>query len=156
MTVTPDVQQDYLKEKVRKYQLVKKAIEAMKQRHEEELKELQRLFTGYEAQITGFMQKIGIRFTKTEYGDPGLYSKKSYSVYDQDAYRTHVITNEDWDLLVWAIRRTAADSYNAVHGNYPPGVNVTSEQKLRVGAPTPLSKRRKTPEKEDEDFNAFE
>lgn len=143
----PDIKQDYLKEKVRKYQLVKKAVEMLKKKHEEEIKPLEDLMDGLEKQMMGFMQQIGIRFTKTEYGDPGIYSKTSYSVQDQDAFKNHVITSEEWDLLVWAVRRTSAESYYVLHNTYPPGVNVTKEQKLRVTAPTPIGTRKRTPKK---------
>ena len=159
MTDNKDIQQDYLKEKVRKYQLVKKAVEQLKKKQEEELKPLEDLMDGLEKQMMGFLQQLGIRFVKTEYGDPGIYTKSSYNVQDQDAFKNHVITSEEWDLLVWAVRRTSAESYYTLHNTYPPGVNVTKEQKLRVTAPTPLGKKR-TPKKvevttDQEDFDAF-
>lgn len=160
MNDSPEIKQDYLKEKVRKYQMVKKAVEMLKKKQEEELKPLEDLMDGLEKQMMGFMQQLGIRFTKTEYGDPGIYTKTSYSVQDQDAFKNHVITSEEWDLLVWAVRRTSAESYQVLHGTYPPGVNVTKEQKLRVTAPTPLGTKKRTPKKvevttDQEDFDAF-
>lgn len=161
MTNAPNVQQDYLREKVRKRQALNKAIEAMKKRHENELKPLETLRDGLDNQIMGFLQKIGSRFMKTEYGDPGIYTKTSFSVQDQDAFKTHVITAQEWDLLVWGVRRTSAESYYVLHSAYPPGVAVTKEQKLRVTAPTPLGRKR-TPKKvevvseEQEKFNAFD
>lgn len=160
MNDSPEIKQDYLKEKVRKYQMVKKAIEMLKKKQEEELKPLEDLMDGLEKQMMGFMQQLGIRFTKTEYGDPGIYTKTSYSVQDQDAFKNHVITSEEWDLLVWAVRRTSAESYQVLHGTYPPGVHVTKEQKLRVTAPTPLGTKKRTPKKvevttDQEDFDAF-
>lgn len=159
MTTNPNVQQDYLKEKVRKRQALKHAIEAMEKRHLDELKPLKELFEKLDLQILGFMQQLGIRFTKTEFGDPGIYTKSSYSVEDQDSYKRHVIGAEDWDLLVWAVRRTAAESFKLLHGAYPPGVKVTKEQKLRVTAPTPLGRKR-TPKKTEVEtgktpFDAF-
>ena len=159
MNDNPEIKQDYLKEKVRKYQMVKKAVEMLKKKHEEEIKPLEDLMDGLEKQMMGFMQQVGIRFTKTEYGDPGIYTKSSYSVQDQDAFKNHVITAEEWDLLVWGVRRTSAESYYTLHNVYPPGVNVTKEQKLRVTAPTPLGRKR-TPTKTEvttsqEDFDAF-
>jgi hypothetical protein len=160
MTENPDIKKDYLKEKVRKYQMVKKAIELMQQEHEKAIKPLEDLVEGLNQQIMGFMQQLGIRFIKTEYGDPGIYTKSSYSVRDQEAFKTHVTTSKEWDLLVWGVRRTSAESYFTLHNTYPPGVNVTKEQKLRITAPTPLGRKR-TPKKielagSEEDFDAFE
>lgn len=146
MTTNPNVQQDFLKEKVRKRQILKHTIEQIEKRQQDELKPLKELFEKLDQQIMGFMQQLGIRFTKTEFGDPGIYTKSSYSVEDQDTYKRHVIGAEDWDLLVWAVRRTSAEAFHALHGAYPPGVKVTKEQKLRVTAPTPLGRKR-TPKK---------
>lgn len=160
MNENPQIKQDYLKEKVRKYQLIKKNIELKKQAFEKEIKPLEDLMDGLEKQMMGFLNQIGTRFMKTEYGDPGIYTKTSYSVQDQDAFKNHVITAEEWDLLVWAVRRTTAESYYVLHNSYPPGVHVTKEQKLRVTAPTPLGKKR-TPKKTEiaeaeEEFKPFE
>ena len=162
MTENPNIKQDYLKEKIRKYQLIKKNIEMLKKKQEDELKPLEDLMEGLGEQIMGFMQQLGIRFTKTEYGDPGIYTKMSYSVEDQDVFKNHVITTEAWDLLVWAVRRTSAESFQVLHNSYPPGVRVTKEQKLRVTAPTPTGTRKRTPKQteviteDDENFKAFE
>lgn len=154
----PQIRQDYLKEKVRKYQLIKKSIAALEKKHEEEIKPLKDLMDGLEKQMMGFLQQLGTRFMKTEYGDPGIYTKISYSVQDQEAFKNHVIVAQEWELLVWSVRRTTAESYYTLHNTYPPGVHVTKEQKLRVTAPTPLGKKRvKKTEvtQEEQPFDAF-
>jgi hypothetical protein len=153
-----NIRENYLQEKVRKYENTKKAIEAMKAQHEEELKPLLELQQGLADQIKGFLIRIGSRFMKTKYGDPGIYTKTSFRVEDQDAFKTHVITHKAWDLLNWGVRRTTAESYNAVHNQYPPGVVVTKISELRVTAPTPTGTRRRTKgtEVEENEFNAFE
>jgi hypothetical protein len=153
-----NIRENYLQEKVHKYEKIKTSIEAMKARHEEELKPLLELQQGLADQIKGFLLRIGTRFMKTKYGDPGIYTKLSFRVEDQDAFKTHVITHKAWDLLIWGVRRTAAESYSVVHNQYPPGVVVTKTSELRVTAPTPTGTRRKskTAEVEEDKFNAFE
>jgi len=153
-----NIRENYLQEKVRKYQNTETSIEAMKARHEEELKPLLELKQGLADQIKGFLLRVGSRFMKTKYGDPGIYTKLSFRVEDQDAFKTHVITTKSWDLLNWGVRRTTAESYNTVHNRYPPGVEVTKSSELRVTAPTPTGTRRRTKgtEIEENEFNAFE
>ena len=151
-----NIREDYIKEKVRKYENTKKSIEAMKARHEEELKPLLELQAGLGAQIKGFLLRVGTRFMKTKYGDPGIYTKLSFRVEDQDAFKTYVITTKSWDLLNWGVRRTTAESFHVVHKKYPPGVDVTKTSELRVTAPTPTGTRKKTKTTEVDEFNAFE
>jgi hypothetical protein len=159
-----NVPEDYLKQKIRKIRLLERYIEMIKKRQVDELKPLEDLAEGLRSQVMGFLQQTGQRFSKTEYGDAGIFTKIGMRVEDQEAFKNYVITSQDWEMIVWAVRRTTAESYEVQHKSFPPGVTVTKEQKLRVTAPTPTGKKR-TPknvqvttgeQNEEKEFNAFE
>lgn len=147
-----------LKEKIRKGRALKAAIEEMEKRHEEELEPLRRVQAAIYGQIKDHMIAANMLSSRTEMGQAVLAHKKSYRVENQPEFMRHIIGTEDWETIVWAVKRSAAEAYElANNGNLPPGVAKTEILELRLLAPEKKRVRKPTNvPSETEEFNPYE
>jgi hypothetical protein len=59
-------------------------------------------------------------------------TKKSASLADPEAFMTHVIETQSWDLLVRKAAEGAVEAYIEEHGAAPPGVNFSKAHTIGV------------------------
>jgi hypothetical protein len=134
-----------LKEKIRKGRVVNAAIDAMEKKHEEELQPLQDLKKAIYGQIKDHMIAANMLSSKTEEGQAVMAHKKSYRVENQSEFMHHIIGTEDWETIVWAVKRSAAEAFeNANNGAMIPGVAKTEILELRLLAPEKKRVRKPT------------
>lgn len=143
-----------VKELIRRGRLIDAGIEEMEERHKAELKPLEDAKKAYRNLIQEFLISIGSKSLKTEAGQAVLATKTSFKVEDQSEFQRHVIGTEDWNMIVWAVKRSAAEMFEAATQTLPPGVTKSSVLELRLLAPEKKRVRKPTVS-EGAPFDAF-
>ena len=137
--------------------LIRREIEEVEKRHEEELKKLKEAKVVFDNLIKEQMINMGIKSLKTKAGQPVLAEKTSFRVEDQQEFKRHVIGSEDWEMIVWAVKRSAAELFEASTGTLPPGVAKSSTLELRLYGPEKKRVRKPTTTQieGEQEFDAF-
>ena len=143
-----------VKELIRRGRLIDKGIDDMKEKHKAELKPLEDAMKSYRNLIQDILIKMGSKSLKTEEGQAVLAEKTSFRVEDQTEFKRHVIGTEDWEMIVWAVKRSAAEAFEAATRTLPPGVAKSSVLELRLLAPDKKRVRKPT-QPEGAPFDAF-
>ena len=86
-------------------------------------------------QLLDFLNSTGQRNAKTEWGTAYIADKEGFRVEDQSEFKRHVIGTEAWNMIVWAVNRTAAKEFEKTEGALPPGIHKTTIREVRVLAP---------------------
>jgi len=114
----------------------RKQIDEMKARHAEELKPLQEWDIQMTAKLLDYLRTSGQEMIRTANGTIYKATKTRYKVHDLAAFQQHVITTQDWGLIVWRANETNSESYFAAHNStIVPGLERTPEATLHVRAP---------------------
>jgi hypothetical protein len=146
-----------LKEKIRKGREVNAMIEEIEKRHEEELERYKKVKALIYGQIKDYMIANNMLSSKTAAGQAVMANKKSYRVENQPEFMRHVVGTEDWEVIVWAVKRSAAEAFEQNNnGAMIPGVAKTEMVELRLLAPE--KKRVRKPDvqsKDEEQFDTF-
>ena len=146
-----------LKEKIRKARAVNAMIEEMEKKHEEELEPLEKVKAALYGQIKDHMIAGNMQSTKTEMGQAVIARKKSYRVEDQSQFMHHIIGAEDWESIVWAVKRSAAEAFEvANNGAMIPGVAKTEMLELRLLAPEKKRVRKPVNPTKPDDFDPMD
>lgn len=137
--------------------LIRHNIELIEKRHEEELKPYKDAKNAYDNLIKEHMIKMKVKSLKTKAGQPVLAEKTSFRVEDQHEFQRHVIGSEDWSMIVWAVKRSAAEAFEAATKTLPPGVAKSSVLELRLYGPEKKRVRKPTSTQieSEEPFDAF-
>lgn len=133
-----------VEELIRRGRLIDQGIDEMEARHKEELKPLQEAMKTYRNLIQEWMIANKMVSTKTPAGQAVLATKTSFRVEDQQEFKRHVIGSEDWELIVWAVKRSAAEAFEEATKTLPPGVAKSSVLELRLLAPEKKRVRKPT------------
>lgn len=143
-----------VEEKIEKARLVEANIKLIEKRHKEELEPYQSVAEALRNQIQEWMINQNMLSAKTPAGHAVLAKKTSYRVEDQQEFKRHVIGTESWELIVWAVKRSAAEAFMDATQSLPPGVVKSTILELRLLAP---EKKRvhKSTNIDTESFDAF-
>jgi hypothetical protein len=103
---------------------VRDKIEAMKEKHKEELAPLNKALLMLNGKLLEMLLESGSdSATVRDIGTVYKTIKKSASIADGDAFRQFIIANAMWNMIDWRANSTAVDEYIQAEGNVPPGVN---------------------------------
>lgn len=144
-----------IEEIIRRARSIDKNIELIEKRHEEELKQYRDVRMQYRNFLQEYLVTNHMRSAITKAGKAVLATKTSFRVEDPTEFKRHIIGTEDWDTIVWAVKRSAAERYEETTGALPPGVAKTSILELRLLAPAKKQIHKPTNEGE-QTFDAFE
>ena len=86
-------------------------------------------------QLLDFLNSVGARNFKTDFGTAYIADKESFKVEDQSEFKRHVIGTESWSLIDWRANRTAVKEFEKTEQALPPGMNKTVIREVRVLAP---------------------
>jgi len=143
-----------VKELIRRGRLIDAKIDEIEARHKEELKQFEDAAKAYRNLIQEYMIANKMKSTKTDAGQAVLATKTSFRVEDQLEFRRHVTGTEAWDMIVWAVKRSAAETFEEATKTLPPGVAKSSVLELRLLAPEKKRVRKPVPA-EGASFDAF-
>ena len=101
----------------------------------EKMKPLNTFAEEMRVQLLDFLNATGQRNAKTNAGTAYIADKESFKVEDQSEFKRHVIGTESWEMIVWAVNRTAAKEFEKTEGALPPGIHKTVIREVRVLAP---------------------
>lgn len=144
-----------IEELIRRGRLIDQGIEDMEAKHKLELKPLEDAKKTYRNLIQEWMIAQKMRSMKATTGQAVLATKTSFRVEDQQEFKNHVISTESWDMIVWAVKRSAAEAFEGATNALPPGVAKSSVLELRLLAPEKKRVRKATGTEEDASFDAF-
>lgn len=143
-----------IEELIRRGRLIDQGIADMEAKHKLEIKPLEDAKKTYRNLIQEWMIAQKMRSMKATTGQAVLAEKTSFRVEDQTEFKRHVIGTEDWEMIVWAVKRSAAEAFEATTKTLPPGVAKSSVLELRLLAPEKKRVRKAVPE-EGASFDAF-
>lgn len=143
-----------VKELIRRGRLIDASIDEIEARHKEELKPFEDAKKAYRNLIQEYLIANKTNSMKTDTGQAVLATKTSFRVEDQTEFKRHVIGTEAWDMIVWAVKRSAAEAFEDATKTLPPGVAKSSVLELRLLAPE-KKRVRKPVQAEGESFDAF-
>jgi hypothetical protein len=119
-------------QRVAEYIKVRDEIAKAKTKFEESIQpliELQNLLTGW---LQSFMETAGADNVKTPNGTCYSSTKYTASLADPEAFMSHVIATNDFDLLDRKANVTAVKAYVAENDHLPPGVNLSAIKTVGV------------------------
>jgi hypothetical protein len=143
--------EDYIS-KARELDEMMKTVE---KRHEEELRKYQDLRMMFRNAIQQYLVDNSMKSARTAAGQAVLAQKISYRVENPIEFRRHIIGTESWDMIVWAVKRSAAEQFEETEQTLPPGVAKSEMVELRLLAPERKRIRKPTISPESTQIAAF-
>lgn len=104
----------------------------VQERHKKELEPVNEKMDKIEAAFLKYFQDKGAKSVKTAHGTPYLTERVSASVQDRDAFLRFVIQMDQLQFLESKANLTAVKEFIAEHEDTPPGVKVTTMQKVNI------------------------
>jgi hypothetical protein len=112
------------------------AKRATEKRHEQELSLFIQRMEKIEQVLHRYMLAHKLNSLPTDSGTAYTNVKRSASVADGTAFRSHIIENRDWDLADWRANVNSCEAHIKEHGVPPPGVNYREFETVGVRRPT--------------------
>jgi hypothetical protein len=123
-------------ERVLQYRQVRDKIAAIKEQHEKELAEPKLILERLGGLLDAHLLNTKAESVKTKNGTFYRTTRVTATVNDADAFKSHVIDNQLWDLLETRASATAVRDFAEKHKHLPPGVNLNHITSVGVRAPT--------------------
>ena len=115
-----------ISKRVDQYVQMRDKIKVLDDEHKERMKPFKQTLEKLNGLLLDHLNTIGGDSVKTEAGTVYRSEKKSASLEDPDAFMTHVVENELWDLMDRKANVTAVADYIEEHHAPPPGVNFST------------------------------
>lgn len=133
----PTTQPPNFDKRVGQYVQVRDKINALKEKHKEELLPWGELLDQLNTEIVGHLNTVGADSVSTAHGTAYKTEKKSVSIADMTAFWTYVVSQGDFDLIDKRANVTAVEAYinrrveeaqsdPSIIPGPPPGVNFSS------------------------------
>lgn len=121
-----------ISKRVAQYVQMRDKIKSLDDEHKSKMKPFRETLEKLNGLLLEHLNSIGGDSVKTESGTVYRSEKKSASLEDPDAFMTHVVENELWDLMDRKANVTAVVDYIAEHNAPPPGVNFSTRFEVGV------------------------
>jgi hypothetical protein len=124
-----------LENEIRKTRQVEAKIKEIEELQKQALEPYKKVAEGLRNRIQEYMIANKQLSAKTDAGQAVIAKKTSYRVEDQQEFKNHVIGHAEWDMIVWAVKRSAAEAFQDATNTLPPGVVKSTVLELRLLAP---------------------
>jgi hypothetical protein len=117
------------------YVELRNAIDTVKERQKDELKQPQKQMEILAAELIKELEQSGVESARTKFGTVSLSSHDSASCSDPNLFIEYVREHDAYELINRHPNPTACKDFVKTHGTPPPGVKLNSKRTVRVNSP---------------------
>jgi hypothetical protein len=129
-----------MEKRVGQYVAVRDEIDALKLKHEEELRKPKLILEKLAGIIHKFLDDNNLENLRTSAGSCYISTRWTATVQDPDAFMQFVISSQNFDLLERRAKAEAVKAYVNEHNILPTGVNLNALSSVGVRRPSGKSK----------------